>query len=489
MAGGLEAIRGPLALPGRRNLLLVLLFVSAVAALGAGTVEGGRVGVVCGSLLVLAVAAPTVWRLRSDPLDAPGIYALVSAITLGAFSLLWIGSPRAPAPGIGQSDVARALLVVAAGVVAFGVGARLTGRARRPAPLRFPASEAPPQRLIVGLFLIGSIGLAAGLALGVLGYNSRTAERSGFLAAAQAISQLAAAGSFAVLVCALSAFGADRRRYTRLLLVLLCLQVLGGFTAGYKLQSILPALLVGFAFVACRLRIPWRPLAIGVVASVLVLAPANYVYRQYLNRAPNGPSRSFFDSVKYGAEGFASSRLRLIDSVAVIHAQTPSVYAYGNGRLYRDLPAIILVPRALWPSKPVLEDALEFSHTYWRIPTVVDTLTPITQVGDLLRNFAVVGVIVGLAIWGALLGLFAAACRRRPSPRLAAVYIVGLATSVVFVEIDLPEVLAVAGKTLPVTGVLAWTLLPGDNAPAGYRRALAWLRGHAEPPVDRATRA
>src|SRR5436309_6364748 len=107
MAGTLRAIRPP-ALPGWTSAPVVAAFAASVAALAVGAAEGGSLGVVCGSLLVMAVAAPTVLRLRLDPLDAPGMYSAASAITLGAFSLVWLDStPQLPAPGIGQSDVAR----------------------------------------------------------------------------------------------------------------------------------------------------------------------------------------------------------------------------------------------------------------------------------------------------------------------------------------------------------------------------------------------
>ena len=88
-AGLLEAIR-PVALRGRAGAFTVAAFVGGVGGLAIGTAAGGRLGVLCGSSLVIAVAAPTVVRLRLDPLDAPGLYALASAVTLGAFSLVWL---------------------------------------------------------------------------------------------------------------------------------------------------------------------------------------------------------------------------------------------------------------------------------------------------------------------------------------------------------------------------------------------------------------
>jgi hypothetical protein len=484
----LEAIRPP-AFRGRAGLLALPAFASAIAALAVGTGAGGRLGVLSGSLLVIAVAAPTALRLRLDPLDAPGLYALASAITLGVFSLVWLdSSPRLPAPGIGQPDISRALLIVAAGLAAFGAAVRLTGRVRRRVRVEVPLlslvsggeESPPPPRVIVGLFAIGAAGLIVGLLIGALGYNADAPAGSSLLASAQLITQVATVGLLAVVICALLAFGLDTRRYGLPLAILLVLQVLGGFVAGYKSQSILPVILVIFAYIACRLRVPWRAIAVGVAVTALVLAPANYVYRHYLRSRSQTSHRSFAGTFTDGASFFLTTRLRLIDDVAVIRARTPGVYPYGDGQRYLYLPAIVLVPRAVWPDKPVLNDGLEFSHSYWQLPPGVRSLTPITQVGDLYRNFGLTGVVAGLALWGAVLGFFTSMIGRRESLRMQVVYVVALATAVLFVETDLPEVLAGAARTLPVAALVAWAVLPGPASRPGYRRVLALLSSMRE---------
>jgi hypothetical protein len=104
-------------------------------------------------------------------------------------------------------------------------------------------------------------------------------------------------------------------------------------------------------------------------------------------------------------------------------------------------------------------------------------LTPLTQVGDLFRNFGIAGVVAGLLIWGVVLGAFTVMFRTIRSPRNEMVYIVGLATSVLFVETILPELLSGAARTLAVATLVAWVVLPGRGSSAGYGRILAWLPG------------
>ena len=436
---------------------------------------GGRLGVASGAMLVVLAALPTLWRLRIDPLDAAGIYALASALLLGLTSLMWLdATPRRPPPGVDPSDVSDALLLTAAGVAAFGVGARLTGPARRRPPLELPASAAPSILAMVGVFAVGAMALGAGLAVGVLGYNARgaAAEGSTLFASAQLFSNAAELGTFVVLICALAAFATGGRHYGRLLVVVLVLQSAAGFVAGYKLQVVLPLVLAGLGYVACRGRIPWRAVVIGAVVTALLVAPANRLYRQYLR-----PDRtvSAGDAVE-GGSTVVSNRIRLIDSVALIDVRTPSVYPRGDGDRYLYLPALIAVPRAVWPEKPVFNEGLEFSNSYWQLPSRYRTLTPLTQVGDLLRNFGAAGVVVGLCLWGVVLGLFTLVCRRLRSLRTEVVYLVALATGVPLVEMVLPELLTGAARTLPVAAAVAWFLLPGPRGPAGYRRVHAWLR-------------
>src|SRR5688572_25457093 len=98
--------------------LATVAYVAVLGGLALATSGGGRLGVGAGSLLVVATALQAIARLRADPLDAPGVWAAVAAMTLGALSLLWLGTPKIPAPGVDRDDVSRALLLVAAGVAA-----------------------------------------------------------------------------------------------------------------------------------------------------------------------------------------------------------------------------------------------------------------------------------------------------------------------------------------------------------------------------------
>lgn len=425
---------------------------------------------VAGSTLVVLVGLPGLARLRSDPLDGVGLYTAVAVMSFGILSLLWLGSPAIPAPGVGPDEISEALLIVAFGLGAFLAAAIAVCRPCIRPRLRFSARGGAPPALLVLLFGVGGLTTAAGLMLGVIGYASTTGGPVALLPSAQVFAQGSVLGSLVVLACALQAFGAGDQRARRLLPWLLVAQVAVGFASGFKGQALLPVVYVGIAYVTCAAVVPWRPLALLAIVVVGVLLPANLVYRSALRGADGSTPR---EVISLAAQN-TTARFRLIDHVALINARTPSVYAYGDGTRYLYLPLLIAVPRALWPEKPILDDGIRFSQTYWEIPPISRTSTPLTQVGDLVRNFGVVGVPIGLAIWGAVVAGFLALCRRLSSPRVEMVYLVSLVAWVTYIEGDLPTLVAAASRSMPVVVAVAWLLMPGRHQAAGYRVMLDW---------------
>lgn len=438
-----------------------------------------------GVALVMIAALPTAARLVVDRLDGPGWYAAISAALLGAASLTWTGKPPTmPAPGITRADVVEALWIVAAGLAVFGLGARLTGGARSRPALPRDAGQHPPIGLLAALFALSLGGLTAGLASGAIGVEEAARASSDPHAFAQGFLQLSLLGGLIVLISALWVLRRDDRRWRSILLALVALQAAAGFATGYKQYAALPVLYLGVAYVACRARIPWRGLSIAAVTAITVLLPATIIYRGHVAPNPNPGARDVttFGGMIDEAEFYLSVRFRLIDNVALIHARTPDLYPYASGRRYTLLPALMTVPRAIWSDKPALASGLEFSHTYWEIAPNVATSTPLTQPGDLLRNFGLVGVLIGMALWGLIVGGFTRACTSRRSPRTEAVYLVGLVLVIAYVELDLPQLIAGGSRTVVVAALVSWLCLPGRGSPPGYLRIRRRLTNYRSEP-------
>jgi hypothetical protein len=456
-----------------------VLAVTALVGVALVAFGNERLAVIGGAILVVAAAAPMWLRLRTNLLDAVGLYGLVSALFFGLLSLVWLGDPPKPPPAVGREDVSEALLLVAGALAVFAVAARLWGRARPVSPPAVPRTAMPQPAALVVTFVLSVCATAAGLALGVVGFDTDVSSVSDdVLAVSQIILQLTLVGQLAVLACALAGFVSGDRRLQRLALMLAPAQFVAGFLVGFKTQSLIALVYVALAYIATRKTIPWRTFALVGVVATLILVPANLVYRYYKEPLADAPALTPGSVASYTLD-YPFYRFRLIDHVALIRDRTPSMYPFGDGDYYTSLPAIIVVPRAVWPEKPVLDLGGEFAQTYWEIAPQGGTSNPLTQVGDLYRNFGVTGVFVGFAIWGIVVGAFGALRSRWRSLRMDMVYLSSLVTWVTYVESDLPELVAGMSRTLPVTILVAWLLLPGRDQPPGYQLVLAWFRERA----------
>src|SRR5207237_8904779 len=82
-------------------------------------------------------------------------------------------------------------------------------------------------------------------------------------------------------------------------------------------------------------------------------------------------------------KNWGSERFSDIDSVAKIMQYTPRPYPYRGAKDYLEGPAVALVPRFLWPSKPILSAGYEFGQIYLHIPASIKTSIPVTITGEL----------------------------------------------------------------------------------------------------------
>jgi hypothetical protein len=89
----------------------------------------------------------------------------------------------------------------------------------------------------------------------------------------------------------------------------------------------------------------------------------------------------------------------LIQNVALVVRLTPSALPYLYGRDYWSLPLLVLVPRILWPAKPMsgLQGA-DFTYTY--VGSNLVTSTAVTSFGDLYMNFGLLGIVAGMLVIG-----------------------------------------------------------------------------------------
>jgi hypothetical protein len=457
--------------------------VGLLAVLLSAALSGNsKFALILGVVGVLIAATPTIARLRNHALDAAGLYALATAAELGLVSLAWLGSPVSPGPGLGREQITAALVLVILGIAAFGIGAHLLGLAKPVRLLRLPQAASASLGALSVAYFVSLAGVFLGLALGVLGYIANAGATAHLLAFGQTFNLLAILGNLVVLATALTYFASGNTNLRTLLVLSVGIQVTVGFVIGFKATALEPLVYTALAYLVTQGRLPWRFAFAVVAVTVVLLVPLNLAYRGTL-RNTSGVSTgtalsssvgtlshtSVFDALESSYAEFLH-RYRLIDSIALIETLTPKPRPYGSGTDYLLLPAVILVPRALWPGKPQQTEGGEFSHTYWNIPAAIRTATPITMIGDLYRNFSSIGVAAGMTLWGVLLAGWTALYRRYQSPRWHFVYIVSATLAFTAVEGIIPSVCSTGAKTLGFAALVAWFLLPGTNSQPGYRQ-------------------
>lgn len=110
-------------------------------------------------------------------------------------------------------------------------------------------------------------------------------------------------------------------------------------------------------------------------------------------------------TLTFGAETFAA-RIDILSTLAVVvsnHEQlAPYEELYGlNDNIWTEMTTF-MIPRVVWPNKPVVSDPRRYSDLYFDFGGSSYALTPF---GDLLRNYGIVGVPIGMFVLGLLLRL------------------------------------------------------------------------------------
>jgi hypothetical protein len=93
----------------------------------------------------------------------------------------------------------------------------------------------------------------------------------------------------------------------------------------------------------------------------------------------------------------------MLNSVALVVRDVGRLVPYSYGATLTQ-PLILLIPRVLWPDKPINTFGQDFGRlfhvtNYWTRATYVDPTVP----GELYWNFGLPGILVGMGLVGVLL--------------------------------------------------------------------------------------
>jgi hypothetical protein len=418
--------------------LVAGLFLAAVAAcltlvaMGTSQVSGQIVwgaialAVFCTGLLLLMASLAdyqglglATWRF--------GPWCLVwGALAFGLATISWVGSQSGPPAEILPGSILRALWMIAAAMTLLTAGycvgpyriavvgvRRATGHLNR----RFTDEFRGPAIPWV-LFTVGIIAqLASALLTGRFGY---VGDVSSSVTTASGYGQyLAVAGECVPLAVAAAAVRAyqDRTLAARVTLtVLFTTAIVAGAVAGGKASFVVAILAVLVPRAAIRRRVPVAALLAAVLFFLLLIVPFNLAYRasargavtlstgQAVASAPAIAGQVLASDISPAAlrrsSSFLAQRLRAIDSPAIILQRTPSEIPYSNPGQLLISPVVDLIPRILWPGKPILAVGYQISQQYFQLPAQIYTSSDVTPEADLYRHGGWIPFIIGMFLGG-----------------------------------------------------------------------------------------
>ena len=324
------------------------------------------------------------------------------------------------------SSVTRAEWLTAVAVTAWAAGycsgpRRFPKTSARRLVARLAAARADTVRGPLTPLLLYAAGTAARLAsavlLGHLGYvvGSPAAAVSSAAWYQQALSDAALACPLAVAVCGLRAFREKAPGAGVTLAVLLAVEAASALVMGSKGQFVIAVVAVAIARASAGRGVPAGLVLIAAAVALLFVIPFVSAYRAEARpadaaaltpaqAAAAAPSlgRSTAAAASPGtiaASGdYLAQRLSDISGPALVLQETPAQVPYVSPAQIPETLAADLIPRVLWPGKPVVDPGLEFTRDYYGSSVI--TASAITPQGDLYRYGGWLTVITGMAVLG-----------------------------------------------------------------------------------------
>lgn len=382
--------------------------------------------VYCAGLLsLMAVAARhdglglASWRI--------GPWSLVwGAVAFGLATISWLGPQIGPSAEILPDSILRALSMVGVALTMLTLGYcagphRLAvARARRLTDMlsrRFTDEIRSPA---VPWMLLG-VGIAAQFGLAVLtGQLGYVGNVSASVTTASGYSQyLAVAGEcvpLAVLAAAIRAYRTKTIAAWLSLGVAFAVAIAMGALAGGKASFVVASLAVIIPRSAARRRLPAGAMAAAVLAFLLIVIPFNQAYRasargtvtlktsQAVAAAPAIAEQVVTSDLSTAVLGqslrYLAERIRTIDTPAIVMQRTPGEIPFANPAQLLVSPVVVLVPRIVWPGKPILTLGYQLGQEYFQLPPQVYTSSDVTPEADLYRHGGWFPLILGMFLLG-----------------------------------------------------------------------------------------
>ena len=286
------------------------------------------------------------------------------------------------------------------------------------------------QMIKPGLILL-TIGLAytiAAFALGILGYQ-KVAEIGRFDGLIAVLSSFWYEGSFVLWVVIFRSKKLNVVHYA-VITILLATSLSRAAFQGNRGSLISIFILVAFAYGCSGRKIGSKQMFAGGIFLTLALVIGMIYgttfrtikvteermdmdkYAGVIGDTVNSISeQGVFSNIGFGIEAMGA-RLDSISPLAVVVSNYeklgPYEEAYGLSNNIWNETVVFIIPRFIWPEKPVPTPPEKYADLYFNFPNNSFTLTPM---GDLLRNYGPWGVPLGMILIGFILRAFYGAFR------------------------------------------------------------------------------
>lgn len=407
----------------RAPAALFLVFLSAVfAALSVGPASEPRVlwaaslslGIYLLALFVLLAPTREPWfgivRLR-----VASWLILYSSFTFGFTTILTVNGWAQSRQILDLDFVRPALFAVGVGYTALLLGYRVRN-------VRSDHSALARRQFVTpaSVFLVWSLGMVALVAYstgsGGYGYGNNPLADESLGALTQ---PLLAVSNFRLVALAWAVYMAltsNSKIYRYLIVLMVSLNFTVAITVGMKEEFVMLGVAILLPYLMARKRVPIIGLALTLVLFLGVISPfVNQVRSAIVER---GSSIGVADVLSSVADIYvhgemvdggqtveeSASRFALTENVAVILEATPERIPYRDLSELLSAPIIGLVPRAVWPDKPVILAGLQFYLDYWLGEGT--SSAAVTVPGSLLMYGGTIALISGMLIFGVCLRLF-----------------------------------------------------------------------------------
>ena len=378
-----------------------------------------------GAMAILFLGLASMFIAANGSLDAqwctaPGFMTLLAGLQFVVVPLLRFitGDDHVDAYYL------RAMIYLLMGFIAFWIACWLL---KKPHRFEFvPEFGTGEPRITIAatlLFVFGMFGNLARWKVGVLGYGVAGEASEASTSAVGALNAIARLLTLAMLVSGIEVFGKRAQSFTirAIFACSVAFDLIFGLISGMKVEVLMPIFILALLLGITRKKLP----ALVWVLPILFVALQPYVnaYRMNLNagygaqiNTVGGLANAFAKSVDDVWSGnpvrtrslyrsaFDRYGERLSD-LALFHnvLQLPSPDLLNGDETIWMAPIYPFIPRPLWKNKPVFDKGVRMSEA---MGFGINTSTNVPGIADLYVLGGIVGILVGMFLWGFCLQIY-----------------------------------------------------------------------------------